>query len=89
MTQLANAGEMKKGASALASALNESVTSLTEAGEVFNSLKAKAEAILQGSDTTVEQEVAGKFGKAGESAAAAKIALDKTIEALEAYSQAR
>ena len=89
MSQLANAGELKKGAAALAKTLGQSATSLTERGAAFDSQKAKAEAILRGSDTAVEQEVAGKIAEASASAAAAKTAVEKTIEVLEAYAAAR
>jgi flagellar hook-basal body complex protein FliE len=89
VSQLANAGELKKGATNLAKTLGQSATSLTDTGAVFDTQKAAAEAILRGSDTAVEQEVAGKIAKASQSAATARAAVEKTIEALETYANAR
>ncbi|XBH21443.1 hypothetical protein V5R04_14710 [Jonesiaceae bacterium BS-20] len=86
---MVSVGEIKKGAAALAKALSESAAKLTDASAVFDSQKAKAEDILRGSDTSVEQEVAGKIAKASQSATRAQEAVNRTIASLEAYARSR
>ncbi len=86
---MANIGELKRGAAALATELGESARHLDSESAAFESQKSKADAVLEGSDTAVEQEVSGKIAKASESAKLANQAVNKAIEALTAYADAR